>query len=127
VGRHITRVAAAGVEAVHLRPIARQKTVAMPSLLGVYGDFLRQLARDRCCYRRRQQARGEHRAQHDLAAVHHAAFAPHSRSLAIAAPSPSAFSFAQTMLSATIGSVRTAVPKPQSTPAITRSRPTMSA
>ena len=39
----------------------------------------------------------------------------------------SALSFAQTMLSATIGSVRTAVPKPQSTPAITRSRPTMSA
>jgi len=38
--------------------------------------------------------------------------------LAIAAPSLSARSFAQTMLSATVGSVRTAVLKPQSTPAI---------
>ena len=62
-----------------------------------------------------------------LAKWSYAAFLPHKRSLAIAAPSPSAFSFAQTMLSTTIGSVRTAVPKPQSTPAITRSRPTMSA
>jgi len=52
---------------------------------------------------------------------------PHSRLLAMAAPSPSARSFAQTMLSATAGSVRTAVPKPQSTPAITRSRPMTSA
>ena len=40
-------------------------------------------------------------------------FARDSRAFASAA------SFAQTMLSATIGSVRTAVPKPQSTPAIT--------
>ena len=42
----------------------------------------------------------------------------------IAAPSLSARSLAQTMLSATIGCRRTAVPKPQSTPAIRRSRST---
>ena len=47
---------------------------------------------------------------------------PHNRLLAMAAPSLSARSLAQTMLSATIGSARTAVPKPQSTPAISRSR-----
>ncbi len=51
-----------------------------------------------------------------------AAAEPHSFLLAIAAPSASARNFAQTMLSTTIGSVRTAVPKPQSTPAISRSR-----
>ena len=57
----------------------------------------------------------------------HAAFAPHSFLLAIAAPSLSARNFAQTIESTTVGSARTAVPKPQSTPAMTRSRPTMSA
>ena len=46
----------------------------------------------------------------------------HNFPLAIAAPSLSACSFAHTMLSYTMGSVRTAVPKPQSTPAIRRSR-----
>jgi hypothetical protein len=47
---------------------------------------------------------------------------------AIWAPSASARSLAQTMLSATIGgALPTKVPKPQSTPAMTRSRPTMSA
>ena len=57
----------------------------------------------------------------------YAAFAPHNFLLAIAAPSLSARNFAQTIESATVGSARTAVPKPQSTPAMTRSRPTMSA
>src|SRR5262249_21463575 len=52
---------------------------------------------------------------------------PHSRALAIAAPSASARNFAQTMLGATIGDAVAAVPKPQSLPAITRSRPTMPA
>ena len=53
---------------------------------------------------------------------------PHSRPEAICAPSASACSLAQTMLSATIGgALPTKVPKPQSTPAMTRSRPTMSA
>ena len=47
---------------------------------------------------------------------------PHSRLLAMAAPSLSARSFAQTMLSVTFGSLSTAVPKPQSTPAMSRSR-----
>ena len=77
--------------------------------------------------RRQQQRRRDDGGEQAFAKSHHAAFEPHSRWLAIAAPSPSALSFAQTMLSTTIGSVRTAVPKPQSTPAITRSRPTMSA
>ncbi len=44
----------------------------------------------------------------------YAALAPHSFSLAMAAPSLGALSFAQTMLSATKGCSRTAVPKPQS-------------
>ena len=48
---------------------------------------------------------------------------PHNCLLAIAAPSLSARSFAQTMLSATFGSLRTAVPKPQLTPAMSRWTP----
>jgi len=50
------------------------------------------------------------------------AYDPHNRLLAMAAPSLSARSFAQTMLSVTFGSLSTAVPKPQSTPAMNRSR-----
>src|SRR5438477_604473 len=43
------------------------------------------------------------------------------------APSASALNLAQTMLGATIGGAVAEVPKPQSLPAITCSRPTMSA
>src|SRR5262245_8257325 len=53
---------------------------------------------------------------------------PHSRPEAISAPSARACSFDQTIESATIGgALPTNVPNPQSTPAMTRSRPTMSA
>src|SRR6185436_3291172 len=108
-------------------PVARQVAIAVPAL-GMHRDLgalARRGVRARRC--RQQQSRGDGGDQQNFPASHHAAFDPQSRWLAIAAPSPSAFNFAQTMLSATIGSVRTAVPKPQSTPAITRSRPTISA
>ena len=49
------------------------------------------------------------------------------RRVAISAPSASALNLAQTTLGATIGVALAEVPKPQSAPAITRSRPTMSA
>src|SRR5215468_590040 len=51
----------------------------------------------------------------------------HRRRVAISAPSARDLNFAHTTLGATIGVALAEVPKPQSAPASTRSRPTMSA